>query len=634
MHGDTEASAALERRASRKESKVGAILSEKTTRKVIILVLLLILVLPQLDGMDPPPNNYHTYGLANLHRWAHDFNCNGMNTSENTVQQVPSADMPWFVNRDKLFKPLVQNYARRVGRLMHLKIAGLEGTNLHDQKYPSDLNTTKHWLEETRWTTEEQTTLLDVLRGASTVESGDAAAQSSADSVSVKYEATEAAVTLWGDVEYKMELLSEAHIEEFYRPSERLKEMSYGCATQFIQGGCNNTDLIGKWDVDGFASEACTSVAILNIKPEQQLDAGLNLVKTVFVMMVLVWGAVTFQQDAQRFVIGPIERMMDTVSLLSQNPLANLTSGLNDSDDLADKRYETALLEKTIEKVSKLMQVGFGAAGAEVIGANMQGSDGTVNVMADGVVITSIYGFCDIRKFTDTTECLQEQVMTYVNSLGNMVHGATHRWFGMANKNVGDAFLLTWKICDGKLPGFHDFLETQHGKGFYDFDECQRLRAEHKWNQSMGALEELHEEKKQLRKKLIATEGLHQNTKKSKKQQEEIAFIKEELEDIQKEIDAPPRQGHIKPARPGKGAGRVDRYVSPIEMADAAFAAFVTACVDLKNANVDGCCVPFINHERVVKRFGKGFTIRMGFGMHVGWCVQGAIGSGYKIDCT
>ena len=93
-----------------------------------------------------------------------------------------------------------------------------------------------------------------------------------------------------------------------------------------------------------------------------------------------------------------------------------------------NKKYETALLEKTIEKVSTLMQVGFGAAGAEVIGANMQGEDGTVNCMMDGTVITSIYGFCDIRKFTDTTECLQEQVMTYVNSLGDIVHSATHRW--------------------------------------------------------------------------------------------------------------------------------------------------------------------------------------------------------------
>ena len=157
--------------------------------------------------------------------------------------------------------------------------------------------------------------------------------------------------------------------------------------------------------------------------------------------------------------------------------VANLSNNISEDTDLADKKYETALLEKTINKVSLLMQIGFGAAGGEVIGANMQGEDGTVNAMLDGTVITSVYGFCDIRKFTDTTECLQEQVMTYVNSLGDIVHSATHRWFGMANKNVGDAFLLSWKICDGLLPGFNDFLETQHGKGFYDFDECQRLRA-------------------------------------------------------------------------------------------------------------------------------------------------------------
>ena len=133
------------------------------------------------------------------------------------------------------------------------------------------------------------------------------------------------------------------------------------------------------------------------------MDAGLNIVKTIFVMIVLVWGAVTFQQDAQRLVVGPIERMMDTVSLLAKNPLANTNTGLGEADDLADKKYETALLEKTINKVSTLMQIGFGAAGAEIIGANMQGEDGSVNAMLDGTVITSVYGFCDIRKFTDTT---------------------------------------------------------------------------------------------------------------------------------------------------------------------------------------------------------------------------------------
>merc|ERR1711865_1071398 len=35
-----------------------------------------------------------------------------------------------------------------------------------------------------------------------------------------------------------------------------------------------------------------------------------------------------------------------------------------------------------------------------------------------------------------------------------------------------------------------------------------------------------------------------------------------------------------------------------------------------------------------IKRFGVGFKIKMGFGMHVGWAVEGAIGSELKIDAT
>ncbi len=511
----------------------------------------------------------------------------------------------------------VQDYARRVGRLIYLEISHLK--QLQDPKHLSDKNSSRYFVENTKFTSSAQSDLLDLLPAAP-----------EGDSVAMKTEALTAASTPWGDTNYEIKLHNLDFIDSYYRQSEQFREEIYGCETKFMKNNCQDPSLIGQWIEDSFSD--CKSIAIIDVKPEQQLDAGLNIVKTIFVMMVLVWGAVTFQQDAQRLVVGPIERMMDTVTLLAKNPLANTNSGL--VDDRVDKKYETALLEKTIEKVSTLMQVGFGAAGAEVIGANMQGEDGQINTMMDGTVITSIYGFCDIRKFTDTTECLQEQVMTYVNSLGDIVHSATHRWFGMANKNVGDAFLLSWKICDGLLPGFHDFLETQHGKNFYEFDECQRLRAQHAYNLSKESLDDLLLEQKDLQKKLIAVEGLMQGTKKSKKQNEEIEDLKEELHDIQCEIDAPPLSGHIKPARPGKGGGKVDRYITPIEMADAAFAAFITACVDLNNANIDGCCVPFINHPRCIARFGKGFTIRMGFGMHVGWCVQGAIGSKFKIDCT
>lgn len=58
----------------------------------------------------------------------------------------------------------------------------------------------------------------------------------------------------------------------------------------------------------------------------------------------------------------------------------------------------------------------------------------------------AIFGFCDIRQFTDATEVLQEGVMEFVNSIAQIVHMEVHLLGGSANKNIGDAFLLVWKF--------------------------------------------------------------------------------------------------------------------------------------------------------------------------------------------
>ena len=223
-----------------------------------------------------------------------------------------------------------------------------------------------------------------------------------------------------------------------------------------------------------------------------------------------------------------------------------------------DNKSETQLLEQTIVKIGQMLQIGFGAAGAAIIGKNMK--SGALNPMVPGKMITSIYGFCDIRNFTDTTECLQEEVMVYVNKIGFIVHGCTNDYYGMANKNVGDAFLLSWKICDDLLAGFNKFEDQP--------DEETRFKA-----------------------------------------MEAVSVV-------------------------CKGAGKVERRITPTELADSALAAFLKALVDMDNANTNGTLSMYLVHNRVVKRFGTNFRIKMGFGMHVGWAIEGAIGSSYKIDAT
>lgn len=65
------------------------------------------------------------------------------------------------------------------------------------------------------------------------------------------------------------------------------------------------------------------------------------------------------------------------------------------------------------------------------------------------VVQVAIFGFCDIRNFTDLTEVLQEGVMSFVNTIAQIVHSEVHLHDGAANKNIGDAFLLVWKFRPG-----------------------------------------------------------------------------------------------------------------------------------------------------------------------------------------
>ncbi len=111
---------------------------------------------------------------------------------------------------------------------------------------------------------------------------------------------------------------------------------------------------------------------------------------------------------------------------------------------------ETQILEKTLIKIGALLALGFGEAGSQIIAENMQAT-GDVNNMIPGRKIIAIFGFCDIRQFTDTTEILQEDVMLFVNEIAEIVHSIVDHFSGAANKNIGDAFLLVWKFREEDL---------------------------------------------------------------------------------------------------------------------------------------------------------------------------------------
>jgi len=96
-------------------------------------------------------------------------------------------------------------------------------------------------------------------------------------------------------------------------------------------------------------------------------------------------------------------------------------------------------------KIGALLAIGFGDAGSEIIAQNMQ-QTGKVNPMIAGKKLIAIFGFCDIRNFTDATEILQEDVMVFVNEIAKITHYTVDYFNGAANKNIGDAFLVVFKF--------------------------------------------------------------------------------------------------------------------------------------------------------------------------------------------
>ena len=203
-------------------------------------------------------------------------------------------------------------------------------------------------------------------------------------------------------------------------------------------------------------------VSIFDIRYDARLTSLLNIFKTLFICVILTLGALYFTKDSEDLVIKPIEKMIEKVKKIAKNPLA-ASQIRTIHDEILDRptktcfcfkskdkneakaEYETKIIEDTIIKIGVLLALGFGEAGSAIIGSNVE-TNGELDEMMTGSKVVGIFGFCDIRNFTDTTEELQEGVMMFVNEIAQIIHGVVGKYFGAANKNIGDAFLMVWKF--------------------------------------------------------------------------------------------------------------------------------------------------------------------------------------------
>lgn len=270
---------------------------------------------------------------------------------------------------------------------------------------------------------------------------------------------------------------------------------------------------------------------VTDLRGHNTFEALLSIGRTVFVCIVLTLGALMFSRDVNIIALAPLERMIHKVNKLAQDPLSSKDEKL--IQDSKEEQNEIVQIENAISKIGTLLALGFGEAGAAIIAQNMA-ADGDVNPMIRGQKKVAIFGFCDIRNFTDATEVLQEEVMVFVNSIGDIVHRIVDKFGGAANKNIGDAFLLVWKFSEDDIK--------------YDVE---------------------------------GNVSLYHN-----------------------------------------------RNVQ--NMCDLAVISFLKIYARI---NKDPVLLAYRKHPKLLARIPN-YQVKMGFGLHVGWAIEGAIGSEFKIDAS
>lgn len=288
------------------------------------------------------------------------------------------------------------------------------------------------------------------------------------------------------------------------------------------------------------SQEPMTHAAIC-IKGLRDQDNMWSIAVTIFSVFVIVAWAESFRYDHRRFVIQPVKRMIKHLKHMAEDPrlaigALALVTGRAKKNVKASGEMET--IESCVARFGMLLKVGFGEAGMGIIASNM-GSGGNFNPVVEGVKVFAIFGFCDIRNFTDCCEVLEEETMIFTNQIAIIVHQHVHKSGGSVNKNIGDAFLTVWKL---KIPDGDQAM----------FD-----------NGSDATVEKVHTEANSA-------------------------------------------------------------------VADAAMNAFVRTRYLLETDER----IQILGQDARLQKKLPGYTVRMGYGLHFGWAIEGAVGSKYKVDAT
>lgn len=180
------------------------------------------------------------------------------------------------------------------------------------------------------------------------------------------------------------------------------------------------------------------------------------------------------------------------------------------------RNNETSTVEKGMQKLALLLQVGFGVAGSSIISNNLLqhgGSAASINPRgARGTKMFGIFGFTDLRNIVDSyfesgdevdslaassgdkdrrstflspkraassassgssSQVFLEQILVFINGLQALVHGETHRYGGFVNSSIGSNTLMAWKF---DVPAFEKVEQQFPLEAFAQLKQSQQAQ--------------------------------------------------------------------------------------------------------------------------------------------------------------
>lgn len=249
--------------------------------------------------------------------------------------------------------------------------------------------------------------------------------------------------------------------------------------------------------------------------------------------------------------------------------------------------FETEQLISAITKIADLLRKCWGVAGAGIISSNLartvDGKTVVFNPTVPGKRVYALFGFVAINGFGDQLRRLDRDVMILINDVARVVHDEVYRWalgdHGQCNKNLGDAFLMVFRI---------------------------------------GDFSEVHKKRK------IATEKLFRSNKGNKKvnvkQMNELRHRKRSTFRGGRRTSRQADDGQINLASLPGIQGFTDR-------------ALLGMLKSFAGIHRDRNLYLWQNDFRLSDGVGN-YCVDIIYGMDAGWAVEGAVGSEYKIDAT